>query len=64
MPRLKFLSKPLAKIRQHRHETKAALLTTEFGWHYKFDLRSNITVQKRRCFFLLFLKDGLRKFYD
>jgi hypothetical protein len=33
MPRLKFLSKPLAKIRQHRHETKAALLTTEFGWH-------------------------------
>ncbi len=49
------------------------MVTTEIGWRYKFDSRSNNTVQKRRCIdhwplagqsFLRFLKDGLRKFYD
>jgi hypothetical protein len=32
-------------------EQKAALLTTDLGWHYKFDSRSNNTVQKRRSDF-------------
>ena len=47
----------------------AASVTTDFGWHYKFDSKSNAL-----CIFwlaasyeaavLLFPKDGLGKFYD
>jgi hypothetical protein len=47
----------------------AASVTTDFGWHYRFDSKIERTVHLlarnllRDCF-LLFPKDGLGKFYD